>query len=45
MNERCVIIMYYFLSDMKEIELKLALSREIVETTILIREKRDKVDG
>ena len=40
-----MIIMYYFLSDMKEIELKLALSREIVETTILIREKRDKVDG
>ena len=40
-----MIIMYYFLSDMKEIELKLALSREIVETTMLIREKRDKVDG
>ena len=33
-----------FFTDMKELESKLALSNEIIETSFLVKEKREKVD-
>ena len=37
-------LFYLFLIDMKELESKLASSNEIIETSFLVKEKREKVD-